>query len=114
MRLKVHNGTVSHGEASLCATCRHSIVTKGRTLDEEIVHCQAVTMGATRITFKVTSCSGYSDERVPSYMQLMEDAWILQPGSKKRPAGFIRASELREEELTNVMIELRGRRENDG
>lgn len=70
-------------------------------------------MGATRITFKVTSCSGYSDEREPTYMQLMEDAWILQPGTKKRPAGFIRASELREEELTNVMVELRGRRDRD-
>lgn len=113
MRLKVHDGTVTHGDSSLCATCRHSIVTRGRSLDEEIVHCQAVTMGATRITFKVTSCSGYSDEREPTYMQLMEDAWILQPGSKKRPAGFIRASDLREEELTNVMAELRGRRDRD-
>jgi hypothetical protein len=111
MRVKVQNGTVPHSEASLCTTCRHSIVTRGQTLDEEIVHCQAVTMGATRITFKVTSCSGYSDERAPSYMQFMEDAWILQPGSKKRPAGFIRARDLREEELTSVMIELRERRE---
>lgn len=113
MRLKIHNGTVTHGNVSLCATCRHSIVTRGRSLDEEVVHCQAVTMGATRITFKVTSCSAYSDEREPTYMQLMEDAWILQPGTKKRPAGFIRASELREEELTNVMVELRGRRDRD-
>ncbi len=111
MRLKVQNGTVANSESTLCATCRHSIVTKGRTLDEEIVHCQAVHMGATRITFKVTSCSGYSDERQPTYMQFMEDAWILQPGSKRRSAGFIRASELREEELANVMMEVRGRQD---
>lgn len=113
MHLKVQNGTVAHSDTTLCATCRHSIVTKGRTLDEEIVHCQAVHMGATRITFKVTSCTGYSDERQPTYMQLMEDAWILQPGSKKRPAGFIRASELREEELANVMMEMHGRQEKE-
>ncbi len=113
MRLKVQNGTVTHGESTLCASCRHAIVTKGRTLDEEIVHCQAVHIGATRITFKVTSCTGYSDERQPTYMQLMEDAWILQPGSKRRPAGFIRASDLREEELTSVMTEIRGRQNGD-
>lgn len=113
MRLKVQNGTVVHSESTLCATCRHGIVTRGASLDQEIVHCQAVTMGATRITFKVTSCSGYSDQREPTYLQLMEDAWILQPGSKKRPAGFIRASELREEELSDVMIGLRGRRDRE-
>lgn len=93
----------------LCHTCRHAIVTRGRTLDEELVHCQAVCMGAARVTFKVTSCSAYSDQRQPTYMDFMEDAWILRPGSRRRPAGFIRASELREEELANVAMELRRR-----
>jgi hypothetical protein len=38
---------------------------------------------------------------------MMEDAWILQPGSKRRPAGFIRGTELREQEMANVMRDIR-------
>jgi hypothetical protein len=30
---------------------------------------------------------------------MMQDAWILRPGSKRRPAGFVRASDLNEEEI---------------
>jgi hypothetical protein len=112
MRVRVHNGTVSHGESNLCTTCRHSTIIRGRTLDEEIVQCQAVTIRATAITFKVTSCSAYSDERLPTYMQMLENAWILQPGSKKRPAGFIRGSDLRDEEMRGVMTDL-GRRSDE-
>jgi hypothetical protein len=40
-------------------------------------------------------------------MERMQEAWILQPGSKKRKAGFIRASDLREEELASVMFDIR-------
>ena len=32
-------------------------------------------------------------------MEMVQDAWILQPGSRKRPAGFVRGSELQEEEM---------------
>jgi hypothetical protein len=107
MHIKVRNGTVSGSGSSLCATCRHSIVTRGQTLDEEIVHCRATPMGIIRVTFKVTSCSAYMDERLPTFMEMMQDAWILQPGSRRRPAGFIRASELRHEELADITMELR-------
>jgi len=109
MHFKVRNGTVSNSESSLCNTCRHSTIIRGRTLDEELVQCQALTMRTIRVTFKVTSCSAYNDERLPSYLQMMEDAWILQPGSKKRPAGFIRSADLRDEELSNLMVDLRSR-----
>ena len=33
---------------------------------------------------------------------MIQDAWILQPGSRKRPAGFVRGSELQEEELFSL------------
>ena len=107
MRVKVQNGTVIHTDSSLCTTCRHSTVIRGRTLDEEMVHCQAAPMSSVRITFKVTSCSAYNDERLPSYMQLLEDAWILQPGSKRRPAGFVRSRDLEEEDVRFLMKDLR-------
>ncbi len=107
MRVKVQNGTVIHTDSTLCTTCRHSTVIRGRTLDEEMVHCQASPMSSVRITFKVTSCSAYNDERLPSYMQMLEDAWILQPGSKRRPAGFVRSRDLEDEDVRFLMRDLR-------
>jgi hypothetical protein len=109
MHLKVHNGTVSNGETSLCATCRLSTIVRGRSLDEEIVQCHAMSTRSTRVTFKVTYCSAYSDARQPSYLQMVEHAWILQPGSKKRPAGFVRGADLRQEELSNIMVDIHSR-----
>jgi len=111
MHLKVFNGTVHDGGSGLCATCRLSIIVRGRSLDEEIVQCHALSMRAAILTFKVTSCTAYSDERRPTYMQMLEDAWILQPGSKRRAAGFVRGTELRQDELSNVIAEIRKRGE---
>lgn len=111
MRVKIYNGTAVNGESSLCDTCRMSTIIRGRTLDEEIIRCQADPMQPIRVTFKVTSCTGYSDDRLPSYFELMEKAWILQPGSRKRPAAFVRGSDLRDEEYSNMLVTLRQRRE---
>ena len=99
MRFKVHNGTQSNAESSMCSTCRHSTIVRGCRLDEEIVVCRGLSMKGIRVTFKVSSCSSYSDQRLPTYMELLEDAWVLQPGTKRRPAGFVRGSELRDKEI---------------
>ena len=103
MYVKVRGGTMSDGANSLCSTCSRSTITRGRSLDEEIVDCQMVGIGHRRITFRVTSCSGYVDARLPSLMQLMENAWVLRRASKRRPAGFIHGKDLREEEMANLM-----------
>lgn len=105
MRTKVHGGTVSHGDSSLCNTCAHSTIIRGRSLDEEIVECHASIMHGRMIPFKVTSCSSYSDSRLPSYGELIHNAWILDPGSKKRRAGFVRGSDLKPEEFANLVME---------
>jgi hypothetical protein len=97
MRIKIHGGTAPGEGSSLCESCRHSRVVRGRTLDEEIVFCDASPMRTATITFKVTSCSDYDDESLPTYWQLMQQAWILQPGSRKQPAGFVRASDLEDD-----------------
>jgi hypothetical protein len=107
MRIKVHDGTPRHDETTLCATCRHSRITRGRTLDEELVFCHAADIGTTQITFKVMSCSAYSSQAEPTYFELMQQAWILQPGSRRRPSGFVRASDLRDEELARYLSEAR-------
>jgi len=109
MRVKVDGGTPRHDGESLCDTCRWSRIIRGRTLDEEIVHCDASHMTPMRITFKVTSCSDYADSRLPSYHELVQRAWILKPGTKRRPAGFVRGSELAERELEQIITESRDR-----
>ena len=99
MLIKVYGGTRLQEADNLCDTCRHSSIVRGRTLEEEIVFCRAMLMQTVRITFKVTSCSDYEDSRQPAYCELVEKAWILTPGTRRRPAGFVRASDLRPEEL---------------
>jgi hypothetical protein len=107
MRMKIHGGTALNDEKSLCAKCRFATIVRGRTLDEEVVHCQSITTRGMRVTFKVTSCTSHSDIDQPTYMQLLEDAWILKPASKRRPAGFVRNSDLKSEEVQAIMRELR-------
>lgn len=105
MRIKVHNGTPEHGGTGLCTTCRHSTITRGRRLEEEIVRCEAQAMGTTHITFVVTDCSAYFDARLPTYRQLLHQAWILRPHTAKRPAGFVRARDLPPNERYQVMTD---------
>jgi hypothetical protein len=106
MRMKVHGGTVTHGATTLCATCSHSTIIRGCTLDDEIVECRVIGRGHRRITFKVTSCSAYNDARLPSLMQMLDEAWVLRPGSTTQKAGFIRGSDLRREEMADLMCEI--------
>jgi hypothetical protein len=107
MLRKIYGGTARNDQKSLCSNCRFATIVRGQTLDEEVVHCQSVTTRGMRVTFKVTSCTSHSDMDQPTYMQLLEDAWILKPGSKKRPPGFVKHSELKAEEMELIMKELR-------
>ena len=107
MRTKIYGGTAVNGERSLCATCRFATIVKGRSLDEEVVHCQSITTNGMRVPFKVTSCTSHSDIDQPTYMQLLEDAWILKPASRRKPAGFVKQSDLKAEEMRAIMVELR-------
>ena len=105
MRVKVHGGTVQHGDSSLCNTCCHSKIIRGETLNERIVECTASAMSTLIIPFRVTSCNTYHDSRGPSYMDLVRMAWILTPhGTKKRPAGFVRGEDLTPGELDKVLM----------
>lgn len=103
MRIKIHGGTTTDGDETKCSTCTHSTIIRGRSLDEEIVDCHLLGGGLRRITFRVTSCSDYVDSRLPSLMQLMENAFVLRRGSKRRPAGFIHSKDLRSEEMAALV-----------
>jgi len=109
MRIKVYKGTVSDSGGSLCETCRHATITRGRAVDEEIVRCEAQPMSAVLVRFKVTQCSAYIDDRLPTYSQLLEQAWILRTSTGRRPAGFVRSGDMRDEELEDVMADIRER-----
>jgi hypothetical protein len=109
MHIKVYDGTVSSSDSTLCRTCRHATIIRGQKLDEELVQCHAGATHSIQIVFKVTSCSSFNDVRQPSYMEMLEDAWILQPASKRKPAGFIRATDLHDKELRAIITDLRTR-----
>lgn len=102
MLIKVRGGTASHHGDALCETCRHSRIIRGRRLDEEIVFCGGVALEPVPITFKVTACSTYSDDREPSYHELLEKAWILRPSTKRRAAGFVRVTDLEPREAAQI------------
>ena len=107
MRIKVHDGTASDMGRSLCNTCRHATITRGHRLDEEIVRCEAQPMVSMTIRFKVSECTGYIDSRLPTYAQLLEQAWILKSPKGRRAAGFVRSTDLGDEEFQDVLMELR-------
>ncbi|RPI55703.1 MAG: hypothetical protein EHM55_07030 [Acidobacteria bacterium] len=104
--MKVHGGTPSNSGRSLCATCRFATIIRGRTLDEEIVQCLSMATRGMRVTFKVTSCTAHSAVDQPTYTQLLEEAWVLRPASKRQPAGFVKYSELKAEEIQAIMAGL--------
>lgn len=95
MRLKICGGTVQHGEQSLCATCRHATIVKGRSLREEIVECGLLSTDHGLIPFPVTSCSGYSDRRRPSIREMEDIAWVLRTDPARNQIGFVQARKLK-------------------
>jgi hypothetical protein len=105
MLMKVYSGTRLQEIDALCETCAHARIIRGRRMEEELVICDALFQQAFRITFKVTACTSYVDDRAPSYQELAAKAWILRPASKRQPAGFVRATDLKDAELDALLME---------
>lgn len=97
MRVKVRGGTAANDDASLCVTCRYATMIKGARLQDDIVECDQL-YPRSRITFRVVSCSAYSDKRRASVREMEEIAWILRSDPKKNEIGFVRASALKPRE----------------
>lgn len=98
MRVKVYGQRSVQGADSLCDSGRLAHVVRGQRVDDTLTFRQASPVRAVRITLRVATCSEYVDDREPSYAKFMEKAWILTPGSKRREAGFVRASDLKGDE----------------
>jgi hypothetical protein len=97
MRVKVRDGTVNHGDASLCSSCRHAMVTKGARLGEELVRC-GVRWQLVAISFRVTSCTEYQDRALPTLDDMEEIAWSLRSTPRGKKVGFVEARRLAEGE----------------
>ena len=95
MRLKIQGGTVRHGEPSLCLTCRYATVVQGPSLQGRIVECGQLSSGHSRIPFPVSSCSGYSDRRLPSLREMEDIAWVLRTDPRQHRIGFVQARDLK-------------------
>lgn len=98
MRIKIRGGTVQHGETSLCVTCRHATMIQGTSLRERVVDCGQLYGPDRRINFAVTSCTDYSDRRLPSLYDMESIAWVLRTDAKRKTIGFVRARELKHED----------------
>ena len=94
MRLKIRGGTVNHGDPSLCSTCRFATIVKGQRLRDEIVECRRLA-DHSRITFPVTFCTGYADQRLASIREMEEIAWILRSDPRRNQIGFVEARKLK-------------------
>ena len=94
MRFKIRGGTANHSDPSLCLTCRFATIVKGRTLRDEIIECSRLSDHA-RITFQVTSCTGYVDKQLPSIRDMEEIAWVLRSDLRRNQIGFVEARKLK-------------------
>jgi len=95
MRLKIRGGTVEHGQSSLCLTCRSATIVKGSRLRDEIVECSRL---GGRITFPVSSCTGYINRNHPTIREMEEIAWVLRSDPLRNEIGFVKASKLKPQE----------------
>jgi len=95
MRLKIRGGTVEHGQASLCASCKYATVVKGQSLRHEIIECGQLSSDHNLISFPVSSCSGYLNRQHPSIREMEDIAWVLRTDSKRKQIGFVQARELK-------------------
>jgi hypothetical protein len=97
MRLKIHGRTATHGDPPLCHTCRFATIIRGSRIRDEIVECGRLSDHA-RITFRVTTCSGYDDRRVASIREMEEIAWVLRSDPRRSQVGFVPARTLKPED----------------
>ncbi len=98
MRLRIEGGTARLDEPSLCVSCRHALIARGRSLRDEIVECGRLSEPHNRIRFDVTSCSGYVNRCHDTLSGMESVAWILRSDPKRNAVGFVRAAQLKPHE----------------
>lgn len=93
----VRNGTPI-GTVSLCSTCRNAHIVEGYRESEAIVLCTYTFDRPLSISFKVKSCSNYTDRTRPSYFEMQKLAIPVSTGTLK-PVGFLIQREVEDESV---------------
>ena len=97
MRFTIKGGTTSDQNTSLCLSCRCATIVDGARHSDQITACSRLDKN-NRITFVVTSCTGYSDKSMPSLYHMEDIAWVLRSDTKRKQVGFVRSRDLKFEE----------------
>lgn len=74
---------------SLCETCRHGVVVRGFTENDEAVYCEYLWPNRL-IPFVVRECTKYGDRNERDLDDLKEIALLVRPRSGQAP-GFVRS-----------------------
>lgn len=82
---KIRNGTPVSG-SSLCHTCLHGQITRGREFQEMII-CHKAWSHPRVINFNVAECSMHMDTSKPTLQEMKEIAWEVQ-SRHRGPVGF--------------------------
>jgi len=98
MRVKILKGTTTGSGTPLCHSCRWATIVRGPQLKNEIISCAQLSGSASRITFPVESCTGYSDRRLTSLRDMEDIAWVLRSDERRKQIGFVRARDLKPRE----------------
>lgn len=92
LKFKIIGGTNKSSE-DLCRTCRNCIEMNEERFCGEMYGAS----GPKRIKQKIYTCTSYNDKRLPTKMDLYEQAWILQTnkGRAGRDVGFVSPKEFK-------------------
>jgi hypothetical protein len=89
--IRIRSGTPQSSEW-LCNSCYWAHIQRGFAESEEVV-LGAFLRPARLVPFKMSQCTDYNDNRMPSKQDMEEIAWIIRTKDINRPMGFASEAE---------------------
>lgn len=77
----------------LCKTCDHAQYIQGESLVNVTLLCHKSDWVPREMEFEATTCSMYSDRRLPSQYEMEKIAWRINSDAKAGKIGFISPKE---------------------
>lgn len=94
MRLKMHQGTTSTSQGTLCSRCRYAQMIRMAHSNEQRTICHQFGE-TTQIHGSVAECNRFDDCSQPTLHAMREIAWHVNSDPAKGVIGFISAKERR-------------------
>ena len=85
--IKVQDGTVRSDTKTLCLSCIHGHVIRGRNNEQKIVCGRMMENGL--LNFPVVECNMYQDKSKPSLHDMEDIAWMLVTKKSSHAIGFV-------------------------